>query len=67
MIYRDSPADKAVLLLGDRVLSINGRAVEKNYYHNLRMQSTPGTLLSIEVERKGKKEMLEFETYEPMR
>jgi hypothetical protein len=48
-------------------VSINGRAVERNYYHNLRMQSTPGTLLSIEIERKGKKEVLKFETYEPMR
>ena len=27
MVYRNSPADKAGLMLGDRVLAINGRAV----------------------------------------
>lgn len=58
-VYSESPAERAGLRPGDRVLSVNGRAVE-NYMQLLRRVAflPPGSKATLEVEReRGREEI----------
>jgi serine protease Do len=56
-VYTGSPAEAAGLQTGDRVLAVNGRAVE-NFQQLLRRVSflAPGTRAVLQVERRGKRQ-----------
>src|SRR5919197_502205 len=56
-VYTGSPAEAAGLQAGDRVLAVNGRAVE-NFQQLLRRISflPPGTRAVLQVERRGKRQ-----------
>lgn len=61
-LYRDQPADRAGLKIGDRILSINsldarGKSVEEV---NAVLQGTPDTRVTFRVERPGSKKPVEI-------
>jgi len=56
-VAKDSPADKGGLLIGDKLLYINGKELSNKSYDEMEMilKGQPGTNVSITVERLGQR------------
>ncbi|MEL6276185.1 MAG: S41 family peptidase, partial [Bacteroidota bacterium] len=58
-LFRDQPADQAGLMVGDRILAVDGQdAIDKNSDQLEEiMRGFPGTTMDLRIERPGKGEM----------
>jgi predicted aspartyl protease len=63
-VWRDSPADAAGVLVGDRIISVNGRTSAALGVEEFAKQlhGTAGTPIAIEVERSSGKSTLQMKT-----
>jgi len=58
-VDRDSPAERAGLKSGDRVMAINGQQVGRSYEADL-SRLAPGSTLRLQIQREGLPYQLEF-------
>lgn len=72
-VEKGSPAERAGLRPGDRVVEVDGKPVESWLTMQSAIRSSPGVLMRLEVERDGKAlslnlrpESREFERYKPL-
>lgn len=61
-VHKDSPADKAGIIVGDKLISINGKELAGKNYDEMEMilKGQPGTNVSINLERYGKNMTLQM-------
>ncbi|HRS53306.1 MAG TPA: PDZ domain-containing protein, partial [Bacteroidales bacterium] len=60
--YENSPAHKANLMAGDKIIEVNGKSVKDKSVEEVStiLKGQPGTIVTVSIEREGEKKPLEI-------